>query len=199
MTIRFFPEGQGDSCEYHNSDNALTFTTSRWNQTSQCFNFAELFVSNGTKGLSSLSTAAGLVDWQLYNADSFDAKVNYSRILYHQHTANAQDEQNQPGHNADRQVTFFSGTGCLDNSPNGVQPWYANSCWSEDQGSCDTLPYGIASFSVRGIPDKEQKDGKCFKGGKYGGNQSAGAHVRASLQAVTCAVVGASIALWLTL
>lgn len=140
-----------------------------------------------------------MIDWQLYNVDSFDAKANYSRILYRQHTANVQDEENKPGHNADRQVTFYSGMGCLDNSPNGVHPWYAYSYWSEDQGSCGTLPYGIVSFTVRGVPEKEQTDGKCFKGGKYGGNQSAGAHVRASLQAVMGAVAGASVALWLAL
>lgn len=169
--------------------------------TFQCFNFARLFGGNTTQGFEDhTSGGTGEVGlyWSLSNTKSFDAKANYSRVLYRQHITDAQQDKYKPGHTASRQVTLYSGKDCSDLDEikkNDTQPWFGFSCWSEDQGSCGTLPYGVVSFAVKGIPEKDADKDKCMVFAKSG-QQSAGPHVHASLQAVGGALAVVSLFMW---
>lgn len=137
--------------------------------------------------------------WSISNAQSFDANANYSRVLYRQHLANATQDKYKVGHTASRQVTLYSGLDCSDIdevTKNRTQPWFGFSCWSEDQGSCGTLPYSIVSFAVGGIPEQIADKDNCWVFAKSG-EQSSGAHIHASLQAVMGAFAVVALFMWL--
>ncbi|USP81636.1 uncharacterized protein yc1106_08910 [Curvularia clavata] len=119
ITLRFFPTSQTDSCSYTNSSSALTFTTSSIPILSHCFDFSSLFTSNSTQGFVNQTKNQGStvwgeagIHWQLFNAETFDSQTNYSGILYRQHVTNPANDDDKPGHHADRRVTVYGAKGC---------------------------------------------------------------------------------------
>lgn len=202
ITLRFFPTSQQDSCDFSNTRGALTFTTSSIPVISHCFDFAQLFRGNATQGFVNQTWNQGSgvwgeagIHWQLFNVDTFDSQANYSSVLYRQHITDANKDENKPGHHADRRVTLYGAKGCResDGTSDKLLPWYGFDCWSEDKGSCGTLPYGVASFSIQ--PQQKTTQGTCWVFAERG----AAVRVWSSSQAVMGAFVSASVAFWLAL
>ncbi|ORY16600.1 hypothetical protein BCR34DRAFT_556887 [Clohesyomyces aquaticus] len=203
ITLRFFQNSAADSCAYSNSSAALTFTTESIPIISRCFDFADLFSGNATQGFVNQTgnLAPGTIGeagirWQLENVDKFDTQANYSRVLYRQHITNPANDDDKPRHYADRRVTVYGGKGCTEKDPSSNEtllPWYGFSCWSEDEGTCGTLPYSIASFSVQPGPDDKNKDGTCWVFAERG----AAAHLSLSSQAMMAVFASTSLAIWL--
>jgi hypothetical protein len=203
ITLRFFPASQPDTCDYTNSTGALTFTTSSIPVISHCFDFSTLFGGNTTQGFVNQTRNQGTnvwgeagIHWQLSNLATFDAQANYSRVLYRQHIASPTDDDQKPGHHADRRVTLYGARDCResdDGNSETLLPWYGFDCWSEDQGSCGTLPYGIASFSVQ--PEQEEQKGTCWVFAERG----AATRVWGGDRAVLGGFVSAFVAVWLAL
>lgn len=110
--------------------------------------------------------------WQLENMESFDPRANYSRILYRQNVYNPQDKRYDPGSYAWRRINIYGGPNCTESNPEGdnLLDWYGFNCFSEGGGSCGTLPYSIASFTVMpGSFEKEDEQrGKCMVFAKLG-------------------------------
>jgi hypothetical protein len=205
ITLRFFQNGQDDSCHYRDSSHVLTFTTSSIPVISHCFDFSDLFGGNASQGFVNQTWNLGPnvwgeagIHWQLGNVETFDLKGNYSSVLYRQHITNpARDDQN-PGKYADRRVTMYGGKDCSQIDPSSdktLLPWYGFSCWSEDNGSCGTLPYNIASFSIQPGPDDKDRHGTCWVFAKEG----AAARVYLSSRVILGAFISASLAIWLAL
>ena len=207
MTLRFFPDGQEDTCSYGDSSNALTFTTGSIPILSHCFNFAELFGRNSTRGFvnqtgnlaypdNAHGREAGIA-WQLDNADSFDPQANYSKVLYRQHVSNAGDDRYEPGSYAYRRVNVYGGLDCTDGGlrDREILDWYGFNCWSESDGSCGTTPYSIASFTVQpgSFDDEDEQKGKCLVFAQMG---AAAGHQMP--KAVTFAISVTIAAMWLT-
>lgn len=136
----------------------------------------------------------------MQNNAAFDSSANYSRVLYYQHIPNAQSDEDKPGHHADRKMTLYGGRDCSEATPSGTSaPWFGFGCWSEEKGSCGTLPYGVVSFSVQA--GGEDKDGKCWVFAENGQQSQEGAavSVHLSLQLVLTAFAGVSVAVWMGL
>ncbi|KAF2276849.1 uncharacterized protein EI97DRAFT_397817 [Westerdykella ornata] len=207
LTLRFFQSDQQDSCDYANSNRALTFTTSSIPVLGQCFDFVDLFSGNATQGFINQTRNQGQnawgeagIHWQLENTDTFDPQANYSRVLYRQHITNPTTDEQKPGHYADRQVTIYGGPKCTEADPNSnttLFPWYGFSCWSEDKGSCGTLPYKIASFYIRAGKDEQSQGrmGTCWVFAECG----AATSLLLSSRAMVGAFISASLAIWLSM
>ena len=130
--------------------------------------------------------------------DKYDATKNYSKVLYRQHIANPSSEDSQPGHYADRKVNLYGDEKCTELIPNetvGLYPWFGLSCWSEDEGSCGTIPYNIASFAVQPGPEEDDKDGTCMVFAEEG---AATSNLR-SRAAIFGAFASIFVALWLAM
>jgi hypothetical protein len=200
ITIRFFPTTQ-DTCSYTNTTSALTFTTSSIPILSHCFDFASLFSGNSTQGFVNQTENQGStvwgeagIHWQLFNAETFDPQTNYSGILYRQHVTNPTDDDDKPGQHADRRVTLYGAKKCRESDGQSeLLPWYGFDCWSENEGSCGTLPYGIVSFSVQ--PQQDEEQGTCWVFAERG----AAASVGTSSRGVVAVVVSTFMAVWLAL
>lgn len=174
VTLRFFPDGSEETCSYENSTNALTFTTFSMPILGHCFNLADLFSGNATRGfvnqtgnlLPNWRTQEQGIAWQLENMKIFDPQANYSRVLYRQSVYNPQDKRYEPGSYAWRRINIYGGVNCTELDPAGdaLLDWYGFNCFSEGGGSCGTLPYSIASFNILpGAFEKEdEQHGKCM-------------------------------------
>lgn len=205
MTLRFFQNDQEQSCNYLNSSGALTFTTASVPVLSHCFNFVELFGGNATQGfVNQTRNLPGVwgehgIHWNLENVDTFDPRGNYSGVLYRQHVTNAGNGELAPGKYAHRRVTIYGGENCTEKDPSnheGLLDWYGFSCFSETEGSCGTLPYSIASFSVQAGPAvASEEDGTCWVFAKEGAAGRIGSSFQNTIGPFACA----SLALWLLL
>jgi hypothetical protein len=172
---------------------------------SHCFDFSNLFGGNASQGFvnqtwnlgSNVWGEAGIY-WQLGNVETFDWKGNYSSVLYRQHITNPASDDQNPGKYADRRVTIYGGKDCSQIDPSSdktLLPWYGFSCWSEDDGSCGTLPYNIASFSIQPGPDDKDQHGTCWVFAQEG----AAARVYSSSRVILGAFISAPLAIWLAL
>lgn len=87
---------------------------------------------------------------------------------------------------------MYGAKGCResDDQSETLLPWYGFDCWSEDQGSCGTLPYSIASFSVQ--PQLDETQGTCWMFAERGAAASLGLSSWGWL-------ITASMAIWLAL
>ncbi|KAF2795474.1 hypothetical protein K505DRAFT_301981 [Melanomma pulvis-pyrius CBS 109.77] len=204
LTIRFFQTSQKDTCDFSNSSSTLTFTTGSIPILPHCFDFSDLFGGNATQGfvnqtqnlLQGTRGEAGLY-WQLENAETFDPQGNYSSVLYHQHISAPGSDDQKPGHFAKLQVTIYGGENCSEKDPSNDEElfdWYGFSCWSDDKGSCGSVPYKIASFNIVAVPD-QKKDWKCWTFAKLG----AAARIHASSQATMVASISVFLAIWLAM
>ncbi|KAM0704789.1 hypothetical protein Q7P35_007575 [Cladosporium inversicolor] len=139
--------GSEETCGYENSTDALTFTTFSVPILSHCFNFADLFNGNTTRGFvnqtdnlaPNFRTRQEGIVWQLENMESFDPRANYSRILYRQNVYNPQDKRYDPGSYAWRRINIYGGPNCTESNPEG-----------------DNLLDCIASFTV--MPGSFEKE-----------------------------------------
>jgi hypothetical protein len=205
VTLRFFPDSQDETCSYTNSSAALTFTTNSVPVLSQCFNVADLFAGNITRGfanqtrniLTSHGGQAGIA-WQLDNIDAFDPHANYSRVLYHETAFHPADDTYDPGTYGPHRINVYGGANCSQIDPSGAWnflDWYGFDCWSETEGNCGTVPYSIASFRVTAgdFNNEAAQHGKCMMFAEMGAASSL-----QSMRAVVGALVGASMAMWLT-
>ncbi|KAH0279971.1 hypothetical protein KCU91_g1372, partial [Aureobasidium melanogenum] len=190
LTLRFFRESQLGQCGYSNSSEALTFTAESvpLQGLGHCFNLADIFQGtsqgfiNQTANLGYGSGYTGEpgqagIHWQVENMDKFDVQANYSSVLYHQYNPDVIDKENAPGSYAARTLL----------------PWYGLSCWTEPEGTCHTLPYKIASFSIQAEDDKDEQHGKCWVFAEMGG--AAGLHI--SFHAILSLLVGTLAAVWI--
>lgn len=151
---------------------------------SHCFNFADLFGGNATRGLVNQTHNLAYqyrhdgrqegIAWQLENKDSFDPKANYSKLLYRQHVESPSEDY-EPGSYAYRRINVYGGLDCSDHDlerPFGERlvDWYGFDCFSEGEGDCGTLPYGIKSFTVQPgrFGNEKAQDGKCLVFAKMG-------------------------------
>lgn len=204
MTIRFFQESQDDSCSFDDTSSALAFTTSSIPVIQHCFNFEDLMSGNASQGFVNQTGNLGAgswndgdkgIYWTLQNHDSYDPSRNYSSVLYRQHITNPGDKQH-PGEYSRVRVNLYGGENCTQKDPNSnttLFPWYGFSCWSEDQGSCGTMPFRVASFYVFPAPRQEDQQGKCWVFAEEG----AGTSVYRSSQATLIALTSTALALWL--
>ncbi|KAF2649955.1 hypothetical protein K491DRAFT_609738, partial [Lophiostoma macrostomum CBS 122681] len=206
LTLRFFENSEYNTCSYSNSSDVLTFTTFSIPLLSHCFDFSDLFGGNATQGFvnqtGNLDSKIHLayepgIHWQLENMNKYDPTKNYSKILYRQHNYSS-SEDSEPGRYADRKVNLYGGENCTELSPNkttGLYPWFGLSCWSEDEGSCGTIPYDIASFAVQPGPEDSDKDGTCMVFAEEGAATSS----YRSRQAISGALVSTAVAIWLAM
>jgi hypothetical protein len=129
---------------------------------SRCFNFVNLFSGNTTQGFVNQTQNLGGITigeagkhWQLENVEQIDKEGSCSRVLYRQYIPSPASDEVKPGHYADCQVTLYGGRDCSELDPSSsnitapLLQWYGFGCWSKSKGSCGTLPYSIASFSVQ--------------------------------------------------
>ncbi|KAF1831071.1 hypothetical protein BDW02DRAFT_464173, partial [Decorospora gaudefroyi] len=186
VTLQFLQNNQ-DSCSIYNSTDALTFTTSSTPITPHCFEVSELFAGNTSAGfvnqshnLGGMTLADGRdpgIHWQLKNKDSYDPQGNYTTILYRQHIAYPDSDDQEPGHFAIRRVTIYGGHGCTELDPNDddkLLDWYGFSCWSEDEGTCGYTGYNIRSFSVQPLEEEDRNGDVCWVFAQLGGAPRAG-------------------------
>jgi hypothetical protein len=205
VTLRFFSDSQDETCSYTNSSEALTFTTNSLPVLSKCFNVADLFGGNTTIGfvnqtsnlIFSNSGQAGIA-WQLDNIDAFDPQANYSRVLYHETAFHPDDDRYDPGTYGPHRINVYGGPDCTQLDPSGAYDlldWYGFNCWSEVEGSCGIVPYSIASFLVAAgdFNNEDAQHGKCMVFAEMGAASSL-----QSMRAVAGALVGASMAMWLS-
>jgi hypothetical protein len=153
---------------------------------------------NQTENLSPGVWGEAGIHFQLRNTEAFDPQGNYSSVLYRQHVTNAASDNQKPGHYADRRVTIYGGKNCTENDPSSntaLLDWYGFSCWSEDKGSCGTLPYKIASFSIQPGPEEKDQHGTCWVFAKEG----AAANIYASSQVIIGALINVFLAIWLAM
>jgi len=202
--MRFFPDSSEETCGYENSTEALTFTTFSVPILSHCINFADLFAGNSTRGFvnqtdnlaPNFRTRQEGIAWQLENMNIFDPRANYSRILYRQIVHNPQDKRYEPGSYAWRRINIYGGPNCTESNPesDNLLDWYGFNCFSEGGGSCGTLPYSIASFTVMpGSFEKEdEQHGKCMVFAEMGAAARHQLH-RVVMGAFVCAF----LAVWL--
>lgn len=134
------------------------------------------------------------IHWQVQNMNKFNGQANYSSVLYHQHNPDVNDKENAPGTYAARTVFLYPGQGCteLPDQSNDLLPWYGLSCWTEPEGTCDTLPYNVASFSIQAEDDADKQHGKCWAFAEMGG--AAGLHI--NFHAMMSLLVGTVLATW---
>ncbi|KAE8844279.1 hypothetical protein P3342_002535 [Pyrenophora teres f. teres] len=207
LTLRFFQTPQEDQCSFTNTSRALTFTTWSTPIIGHCFDFGTLFGGNTTQGFVNQSqnvfggdTSNAGIHWQLENLDTYDPQGNYSSVLYRQHLAFAVDDEDKPGHYANLMVNLYGGEGCSELDPRDSTrflDWYGFNCWSENEGTCGTTGYPIASFYVK-EEDREKKEysgewGKCWSFAQMGASTRASA----SLWGVVGAVASTALAGWL--
>lgn len=171
---------------------------------SKCFHVADLFGKAATQGFVNQSKNVARIsggqdrgiEWQLRNLENYDPQANYSRILYRQHTLNPSgNEAYEPGAYANRRINVYGGFNCTQLEPDsdtGILPWYGFNCWSEEEGTCGTLPYSIASFTMLPLTRRESEAGTCLSFAKDG----TAAGNRASYEAVMGVFTGATLALW---
>ncbi|KAG9854048.1 hypothetical protein KCU98_g2532, partial [Aureobasidium melanogenum] len=209
ITLRFFLESQAGRCGYSNSSDALTFTTESipLKGLGHCFNLVDIFGGNSSQGFVNQTANLGYgsgytgepgqagIHWQVKNMDKFDVQANYSSVLYHQYNPDTNDEENAPGRYAARTVFLYPGQGCKEvpDQSNELFPWYGLSCWTEPEGTCHTLPYKIASFSIQAEDEEDEQHGKCWVFAELGG--AAGLHI--SFHAMMSLVVGTLVAMWI--
>jgi hypothetical protein len=205
VTLRFFPDSQDETCSYTNSSEALTFTTDSIPVLSKCFNIADLFGGNNTRGFANqtrnIQTSHGGqagIAWQLDNIESFDPQANYSRVLYHETAFHPAEDRYDPGTYGPHRINVYGGANCSQIDPSGawdLLDWYGFNCWSEAEGNCGTVPYSIASFLVVAgdFNNEDAQHGKCMVFAEMGAASSL-----QSMRAVVGALVGASTAMWLT-
>ena len=201
MTLRFFTSSQDDSCDFSATRQALTFTTDSIPVLPVCFNLPDLFDGNATSGFINQTgnrpAVAGEkgIHWSILNAEEYDASANYSSVLYQQHFPNPNTEDQEPGHNAKRRATLYSGRGCTQKDPNddkGLQSWYGFSCLTGDKGSCGTGPYSIQSFYIQeGNLDRQNQ---CWDFARNGQSGATGLSV-----SMVAAFIGTGLAVWLAL
>jgi hypothetical protein len=205
LTLRFFENSQEDSCGYSNSNRALTFTTSSIPFVRHCFDFADLFAGNATQGFVNQTRflASGIhqevgIHWQLENVERFRSQGNYSSVLYHQHIQLPSSDDQEPGHYADRHVTLYGGKSCSATNPADNETrldWYGFSCWSQDEGSCGTVPYSVASFNLAPGTDDDDDQGTCWEFAQLG----ASARIATSFRTILGVIISTSLATWLAL
>jgi hypothetical protein len=137
------------------------------------------------------------IHWQLENMESFSRTANYSRVLYRQHVTDPGSDAYKPGHSADRRVTLYGGDRCSELAPDNdtLLDWFGFDCWSEEQGSCGRLPYGINSFYIQDGQEGKNRDGTCWVFAQLG----AAEHAWSSLTAMMWASVSASVVIWLAM
>lgn len=172
--MRFLSQADQQGCTYSNSSGALTWTTSSIPVVDHCFNLTDLLSGNATTGFvnqtsnlaaNAITTQPAGISWTILNRGSYDPAANYSSILYRQ------DSEAEAGAAGNVKVTVYGFADCNDEDPSGnpstssADPWYGFSCLSGPEGSCGSLPYGVASFSVG--PGDDQ--GKCWVFAKEGG------------------------------
>jgi hypothetical protein len=197
LTLRFYTSSGNNSCDFRATPEAITFTTDSTGFQSHCFDIADLFNGNTTSGfINQTANFPGLwgeygIRWELRNAKSYDASVNYSRVLYQQHIESL-DMSDRP---ADKLVTVYGAKKCSEKDPNdneGLLPWFGFSCLGEDQGSCGTTPYSIQSFRV--TPTDADDGRKCWEFAERG--QSGAVQLPRS---VVAALLGTILAIGLAL
>lgn len=209
LTLRFFQTSQEESCGYSTTSDALTFTTKDVPIRGHCFSMAELFGGNSTRGFVNQTKNLGRswesrrghpdvgIHWEVRNSESYDPQANYSSILYHQ---NDGINVNDRGPYAWRTVFLYGSDNCVDvdTSPaDEFDNWYGNNCWSEGDGDCRDIYYGVGSFSVQAAPknDEEAQRETCWAFAENG----LAAGLYHPWTAVMSALVGVSVAVWLAL
>lgn len=209
ITLSFFQNFQEQICGYNYLIDAMTFTTKDVPRAEHCFSIAELFGGNSTRGFVNQTYTLKSswedrkhrpdegIHWEIRDSASYDPQGNYSGILYHQ---NLGVEDNDRGPYAWRTVKFYESSDCTDadTSPaNESDNWYGNNCKSKDEGDCHETYYSVGSFSLLAAPlnDQEAQSKTCWDFAENG--SAAGLHQ--SWKAVTGALVGVSVAVWLVL
>lgn len=107
ITVAFFSDSDGDSCEELDTSNALVLTTNTVPQDYTCFNVADIFSQSDDSGFQNDTSGVLNPDpndpvprgvyWQLRNRDLYDSKANYSRVWHEQVNETGDIE---PGKNA---------------------------------------------------------------------------------------------------
>ncbi|KAI4929551.1 uncharacterized protein J4E92_005216 [Alternaria infectoria] len=130
LTLRFFKDGHDDTCNYYDSRDALTFTTSSIPVVPHCFSLGDLFGGNATQGFVNQTWNLGSnrfgdeqagIYWTLLNADKYDRSANYSRVLYRHHVVQAYDDIWKEGHLSNMMATVYGGEDCSELDPNDDQ------------------------------------------------------------------------------
>ncbi|KAI4637665.1 hypothetical protein J4E83_000482 [Alternaria metachromatica] len=130
LTLRFFKDGHDDTCNYYDSRDALTFTTSSIPIVPHCFSLGDLFGGNATQGFVNQTWNLGSnrfgdeqagIYWTLLNADKYDRSANYSRVLYRHHVVQAYDDIWKEGHLSNMMATVYGGEDCSELDPNDDQ------------------------------------------------------------------------------
>jgi hypothetical protein len=205
LTLRFFKNGHDDTCDYYDSTDALTFTTSSIPIVQHCFSLAGLFGGNSTQGFVNQTSNLGSnvfspqeagIHWSLENADKYDSAANYSRVLYRYHVSNPAGDEYKEGQLTNVWVTIDGGDDCSELDPTddtNLLDWFGYNCWGADKGNCGNTPYPINSFNI--YPGDMDADRKCWLHAKLG----AAVHGFSSSRVVMGAFASVSLAFWLAL
>ncbi|KAH0337331.1 hypothetical protein KCU81_g8148, partial [Aureobasidium melanogenum] len=150
LTVSFSPATL-DNCASNGSTEAIIFTTSSIPLSYQCFNIEDLFgSSNASPSWGSRTTESASrtytseeISRRVFNANSYSAQTNYSRIWYQQQNFTSPKQ----GEDAAR---IFE---CLAAE---------TTCQSSGNGECYEAPYNIGSFQIGSAAAVNSGAKKCW-------------------------------------
>ncbi|KAH7020479.1 hypothetical protein EDB80DRAFT_634000 [Ilyonectria destructans] len=173
LTVAFFADDQQASCDSNDTSDALVLTTSSIPTGFTCFNLTDIFSQSNDTGFQNATSPVydrdgdviqpNGIDWLLQNRDSFDSKVNYSRVWYEQVNRTGDFEA---GEDAPWVFYIYAFPDCQqivdgDNVDQDDYPWFETSCQTDEGGECQTIPYSIKSFAINSAADYNDQHGQC--------------------------------------
>lgn len=170
MTIAFFTNDQGESCQAKDTSKGIILTTSSIPTELICFNLTDIFSQSNDTGfqeaLQPLEDKSTGVNWLLQNRDEFDSKANYSQIRYELLNKTTEDES---GEVSAWSLYVYAFSNCQqivdgDNVDADDFPWFESTCQTKEGGECQGVPYPIRSFAIVSA----NKKGECEAWAKQG-------------------------------
>ncbi|CAG9948333.1 unnamed protein product [Clonostachys rosea f. rosea IK726] len=169
LTVAFFSNELGGSCDINATTNRLALTTQTIPNSYTCFNVSDIFSQSNTTGFTNATQHVYNTDepngifWRLESEGSYDSQTNYSRVWYEQYAPG----NIQVGENASWVVYFYAFPDCKQLDPEkedadpDLNPWFEDSCQTEPGGQCRTTPYSIRSFAINSAEDYNKGHGGC--------------------------------------
>ncbi|KAI9172759.1 hypothetical protein HJFPF1_02273 [Paramyrothecium foliicola] len=183
LTIAFLPDGQASTCD-QNPLSGLVLTTSTIPVGYTCFNITDIFGGNNNTGfqeadgelfyLNGTKMEPNGINWHIQNQDDFSPETNYSRVWYEQFSY----AQAEPGENGTWVFYIYAFDDCRQRGPDrNVEPednpWFENSCQTEEGGQCQTVPYSIRSFAINRADAYISRRGQCIPWAYMGSKEAA--------------------------
>ncbi|UKZ54086.1 hypothetical protein TrVGV298_007892 [Trichoderma virens] len=183
LTVAFFPESQGDSCQAKDISKAITLTTYTIPSAYTCFNMSDIFTMNSSTGFQmtqdqrfwKLKDHTNGIAWELFNQDLYDERANYTHTWLRMRKPTV----NQDGKRSLWRYYQYTLPDCRDvrigHEDSDDVPFSWVSCQTSEDGLCKSAAYPIGSFAIYNTGD-EGDDYDCdnwtqFGAGGYGGNE----------------------------